>query len=186
MIVHKLPILFLGTIAYLSAVGVQAHQQNEAGKDAATQQNEDAIEQTGELQNGFTLSTRYDKTLFKNGEPVIVTLRLKNLRPTTEIFVRRGDVQNFGVKVTTADGKPVPLTEYGRLMYKMPVFGSSIQVRMKQGDEITGKLRINRIYDMSQDGKYNITISTQVDTDQNRTVITSKITSVTILYDSWV
>lgn len=181
---HKISPLFLVAAACFSGIGVQARQQDVPEKGAATTQTKgDALEQTGEIQNGFTLDTRYDKVFFKDGEPIIVTLRLKNLRPTTEIFIRHSDVQNFGVKVTTGDGKPVPLTKYGSMMYKMPVVGSSIQVRMKPGDEVTGKLSINRIYDMSVDGKYNITISTQVDTDQDRTLITSKTTSVTVAYE---
>ncbi|BCM92344.1 hypothetical protein IAD21_04223 [Abditibacteriota bacterium] len=180
MIASKFSILLVGAVVCLFTLSGRADQQSAAAQGAPTQDNQ-VIEQVGDPSNGFTLTTRFDKAVFKNGEPIKVAFRLKNLRPTLEYFSRSGYGQDFGLKVTTADGKLVPLTQYGRIIYDSPGIGSSITIKMKPGDKVSATLYVNRIYDMSEGGKYNITVSTRA--PKSGTVVTSKTTSVIVTFD---
>ncbi|RYX83342.1 hypothetical protein EON83_15075 [bacterium] len=171
MTTHKFFPLLLGTSICLSPIGVKAQQPA---------QTDQAIEQVGEPFDGFTLATQYDKAVFTDGEPIKVSFRLKNLRTTQEAFLRTIDRQDFNLKVTTADEKPVARTEYGRTEINTK---SATTARLKQGDELTGMLNVNRIYDMTKAGKYNITVSTRA--PGSGTYVYSKTTTITVAFTSF-
>jgi len=139
----------------------------------------------GKEVHGFRLSVVTDKQHYISGEAVFCTVRLKNLTDESkELPVEFiGNIYRF--TVLFPDGNPVPLTLKGKRLLGDggPQAGSGTSRPVEPGDcRVVNVSQLNRLYDMTLEGEYRISVSTRVpkSDDTGWTRIASNVAKMTI------
>jgi len=94
-----------------------------------------------------------------------VRITIKNLENDVVSYVNTSADTDYAIAVLYENGDPVPLTAYGKQTAGRKAGGGEarrIVVNLKQGDENTDQLLLNRLYDMSTAGVYVLSISRNV------------------------
>jgi RNA polymerase sigma factor (sigma-70 family) len=94
------------------------------------------------------------------GEPVHVQFLTKNVGAKPVTIVREGRTLSvFTINVVRPDGKPAPLTAYGRQL-KDRELGSRAAIKLAPSEvDDTTRLLLSRIYDMTPTGDYKVSFS---------------------------
>jgi hypothetical protein len=115
----------------------------------------------GVIIEGFQLSATPEKGVVTSGEPVRLTVRIRNTTKQDLYLATTGT--DYRVSVQRDTGKTVPLMKYGKLLENMEENGIyNIGLTIKPGQEREDVLLVSSIYDMSDPGNYSITVERKV------------------------
>lgn len=125
---------------------------------------------SGPVVEGFALSVSTEKKQYKPGEAINLLVSLKNVGETPVSFrapLSRILAYQFEVLIPpeafmiTKIAKKAPKTLYGRIFTDSSGIDSINTVHLNRGDAMTVPIPINRIFDMSLSGAYQISASTR-------------------------
>ena len=112
-------------------------------------------------QEGYTFSLRAEKERYQPEEKKNLVLVVKNVGDTEAFPGSSGFLSHAGILIYAPDGKPTPLTTYGKY-WSQPLLAGRRHSRnyiysLGPGEEaIYTSEHINRTYDMTLAGKYKI------------------------------
>jgi len=93
------------------------------------------------------------------GQPLLVELCLTNESSEPLTYFWKGDHSGFEVQVCHANGKKLPLTEYGRRYQFSSGIGLSYFVELSPGKARQVSVPLQRLYNLTQPGSYRLTVS---------------------------
>lgn len=99
------------------------------------------------------------------GSAVNLRIRIQNKSKNEVIFTVMEKYSDYeDVKLLDAKGRPVPLTQFGALMYggRRWRVGSSLLWRLGEGEHREDTLNLSRVFDLSEPGQYTLSISAAV------------------------
>lgn len=136
----------------------------------------------GPSSNGIRSALTTKKTNFSLDEPVLLTYRLENHSEKGISFSNKRSQKGF-VKMEIFQVEPnkripIPLTRYGQRLFQIPAINSISTTFINPGEYYLTdffKLPVNRVYDMSVAGNYEITTKRFVNSSQYITTNTLKI-----------
>ncbi|MEO6907642.1 MAG: hypothetical protein ABI210_07100 [Abditibacteriaceae bacterium] len=141
--------LVSGNIRDLTSLGINA--------DTAINSSQD-----GSIVEGFQLVAQTSKETFDAGEPVAVTVSLKNISDKMLSFPS-GYFNEYQVTVKDSNGNIVPLTRYSN----QPKAGMKTNfgigpMDLFKGEETQRTFLLNRLYDLTEVGEYSVSIKRYV------------------------
>ena len=109
--------------------------------------------------SGFQLKLTTTNKIFALGQPVEMTVSLKNIS-TNRTIVNVGDgYMNYSFKIIGPDGKMVQPTIYGkRLLHPTALYHQSIE-NLAPNESITAPIHLNALFAMTNLGQYVISAS---------------------------
>jgi len=126
----------------------------------------------GTVCEGFQLSTRVERETIHPGEPIVLTLLLKNTTKGRLYLSSSGPEKDFLIVVRRADGQTVQVTEYGRnLLLNRGVIYARFSVKADPGEVLKYDLELNKQYDLSSGGTFFVTVRRDIRT-RNRKAMT--------------
>lgn len=116
-------------------------------------------EKSGPVTDGCQFSLSSSKVTYRYDQSVPLRFEIKNVNVESVGMSRDHLFDMYRFDVRLPDGEPAPLTLYGKLLNQRPFFGSSVFINLDRGMTDTHELSaINRIYDMTLEGEYMITV----------------------------
>jgi hypothetical protein len=123
----------------------------------------------GSVCEGFQLSASVEPTTIPLGDPIVLTLALKNTTKVNLYLASSGPEKDFMTNVRREDGRSVDVSEYGRkLLLNRGVIYARFGVKAGPGEVLKYALELNKIYDMSSGGTYLVTIKRDIRTRDRR------------------
>jgi hypothetical protein len=114
----------------------------------------------GKAADGWQLSALPERQKVPAGEPVVVTLTLKNVGKGSLVYGEASPQDDYARMVTVTDeigAATVPKTRYGKSFQGAPV-KRFVTRTLRPGQEVTAKLYVSRVFDMTVGGTYRITV----------------------------
>jgi len=140
----------LGVIFVGGAMTLTASDDNERPKE------------TSEVPAGCRLSVTTEHKSYSAGQPIVLTVVLEN-QSKEAVDLNRGRGAGFMYKVSLPNGKLAPLTLEGQQRLGNADSGSRSRVTIEPGKSYTAKIsNLNRLYDMTLAGKYEIKVSRHI------------------------
>jgi hypothetical protein len=98
------------------------------------------------------------------GSAVNLKISLRNKRKKEIEFFLRGEYWDYDLKLVDAVGQPVPLTQYGKLVYGdyRRFGGSSYLLQLGPGKILEATVNVARVFDLTQEGEFFLSISLPV------------------------
>jgi len=93
-------------------------------------------------------------TTAKQGAPVYIRLRLKNIDVDTVWLVDNGDYHEYGFTVTDVFGRQPQQTQFGRSLPEMPILRST-DFALMRGHEEKATLDLTKLYTLTP-GRYHV------------------------------
>jgi hypothetical protein len=128
-----------------------------------------------ELQ-GQAISIKTKKAVFVPGEPIILTISLKNVS-TNDIEIVGPILAGYDIEVLGPTGEKVPLTLYGKMRFENSRLGSRAVNMLKPGTDFSLEVNLSRLFDMTLRGKYIVSAQSVVGRAQGDTRVVLKVTS---------
>jgi hypothetical protein len=116
----------------------------------------------GKAIEGQAISIATSKTVYTSGEPIILKINFKNTGHNEVLFVRRLPLAVYDVTVLMPDGTKAPLTLFGTRRFGSRSGGSKIIDSLKPGEQVRSEIELNRVFDMTIDGKYLVSVQRRV------------------------
>lgn len=115
------------------------------------------------------------------GEPLHVLLLTENVsnKSVPSITIAH-PLAVFTIRVMGPDGKPAPLTSYGRQQKDAARDSSRGQPKLALGDQDKSELLLSRIFDMTQMGDYQVSFSRFVHVNHELVAVTSNVLTITV------
>ena len=115
------------------------------------------------VEAAWELSATLEKESARAAEPVVIFIILKNISQQPGSFVRSSLLRDYNVSVTNEKGEEMPLTRFGRLEHDAAGghFRRIVQ-SIAPGEQVQDRLLVNRLYDMTMEGKYTVRIQRSV------------------------
>lgn len=118
--------------------------------------------QWGEPTDGWRLSLALDHTTYAHDAPIVATIRFQNVSGHEQRLGGDGRDFDHDLDCTTADGRRVPLTSYGKLMVENRGLGKATGGVLPPQGQTVVQLAISRHLDLSLPGRYRLVVSRQV------------------------
>jgi hypothetical protein len=110
----------------------------------------------GSSVEGCRLSLSADKTQYHAGEPVNLRVVLQN-QDRNELRTFQGEFFPYRVEIYLPNNDEAPLTLWGRMVTRTREQASNVGIILPRGESHADDLiALNRMYDMTLDGKYVI------------------------------
>ena len=141
---------------------------------AAVQWQPPAVTRSGAVEDGFQITAKSDKAVYLPGDPVIVTVSIKNVTTKDLMLADTGWDSDFEFGVTRR-GAEVPATKYGDQSHRKWVElqhlrssdigkGAGLLLRtLHPGEEKVYQFVVSRFQDMTLDGPYVIVVKRETD-----------------------
>lgn len=112
----------------------------------------------GKPVEGQRLSISAEKRTYCPGERIFLNICFQNVGQTdVEITVCR-PLGVFEINVLLPEGKPAPFTLKGKRSYDNSSMGSMSARVVKPQEQICTDIELNRLFDMTLNGKYSVTV----------------------------
>lgn len=111
---------------------------------------------TGE---GFQFTTQIEKFKFAPSTEISLTVKLKNITKDVLTHVESRPDYDYSIEVKNAQGEIMPLTRYGKGIHDVKTYFGIGSVEVWPDEEVGAKFIVNRIFDMTQEGGYTITVT---------------------------
>jgi hypothetical protein len=150
-------------IAVMLTVNVLAWNVETGLKTKTLTKAEVAARQRGRTTEGFQLSIATDKPTYSLGSPILVSVLVRNVS-SQPLWVWQTDVEaDYEIECVGSDGKAVLLTPYGRRLHApdRPIL-HAFDVTLKPAESIEHVLPLDKLYDVSRAGVYNVTVTRKV------------------------
>ena len=133
------------------------------------------VREWGPVFQGYALSIMADNTTYSNGQPVLLTITLKNAG-TNDINVVYVPAENpfrvYDIQVTSQDGKLVPTTAVGEgLIAGTKQAGSFTMTPLKAQGETSVTLVLDKYFNLTLPGRYDILVTREVRLGESNTWI---------------
>ncbi|OPZ73408.1 MAG: hypothetical protein BWY82_01138 [Verrucomicrobia bacterium ADurb.Bin474] len=136
----------------------------------------------GEVHAGFRLSLSIKNHDYERMEPIVAVLVLSNTTDRVLDTVRTSVKDAFKIRITDAQGNPVPVTRYGDTQLHGRKSSTVAPMGVQPGKTFTEEILVNRLYDLTLPGVYSVEVSRIVaDTEaKGWTFVTSNIVQLRI------
>ena len=149
-------------VLYQATLVVQSCVAGESAADETASQEPMTIE-------GFGLIVNLEKDQVGPCQPIRLAITIKNASEDELSFWETCPESDYRFIVEDDKGQVVPLTRYGQRIEKnREIVLSAVPVALKPNDERQDTILLNRIYDMTIEGKYDITAWRHVRTRDNK------------------
>jgi hypothetical protein len=128
----------------------------------------------------LALSILPDKRAYYPGERIILNLSLMNVGKSDLKTALYAPLGTYEITVFDEKGKPVPLTVDGARLVRTGKSGSMTMSRLRAGQQLAVDLPLNRIFDFSADGKYQISARKSGPPPSRDPVVTSNSVEITV------
>jgi hypothetical protein len=138
-------------------------KQSTGLKIKALSEAEVAARKWGPTTEGFQLSVASDKETYDLGRPIMLSVLLRNVSNQPLRFGQTDVETDYNIEIVGADGKMAPLTAYGKELHSLdrPIL-HAFAVSLKTGESIEHTLPLDKLYDVSRVGVYNVTVTRKV------------------------
>jgi hypothetical protein len=124
----------------------------------AGSESEKTVERTwGTAVEGQALSAMTEKAAYAPGERIILNVSFKNVGREDVKIVQTNPLALYHVSVLLPDGKPAPLTLFGKGTANCPIFARSVGT-LRPGQETSATLPLSRLFDFTLSGKYTVSV----------------------------
>ncbi|HEX8833135.1 MAG TPA: hypothetical protein VF719_02985 [Abditibacteriaceae bacterium] len=127
------------------------------GDTATAQGNKPTALEYGRISEGLQLWARAEKEETTVGQPVMVILTLKNTGVKPVSWGETSPARDFDVQAADKSSQSVLPTAYATSRLTMPIFGRVFRM-LQTGHQVTYKLPVNRLIDMTEGGTYSLVI----------------------------
>ena len=135
------------------------------------------------LSNKLQLSIKLEKNLYREFMPFKLNISIKNISKETISYAATTYNDNIKIIVTDTKGNTVPLTKYGEYYYNKPKESIRFFEREIKPNETYGFVEtINRLYDMSQFGKYYIKVNAELSNESNEVIAVLKSNTEELIF----
>jgi hypothetical protein len=122
-----------------------------------------AARKWGPITEGFQLSVAADKETYRLGNPVVMSVLVRNVSGRPLGFTQSDPQIDYDVECVGSDGKIAPLTTYGQRFHgSESVIIHAGGVRLKPAESFEHVLPLDKLYDVSRVGMYNVTVTRKV------------------------
>ena len=115
-----------------------------------------AADEWGEETSGVRLKLTATQKEYDASSPNTLSLTLKNFSNESKPFMESKTLYEYKFTVKDKNGKAVPLTELGKKELEEPHFPRIFVLDLKPGEELKATVELNRYFEMSQSGTYEI------------------------------
>lgn len=114
----------------------------------------------GLITEGFQLTAQVEQVNFMPAAPIVLTVTLKNTTDKTLSHLTSRPEIDYPIEVKNKKGEIMPLTRYGqRLKKSSKTFWSIGGSDLVPGEEVSNTFIVNRVFDMTDDDEYTITVT---------------------------
>ncbi|MGA3080303.1 MAG: hypothetical protein ABSD44_02845 [Terracidiphilus sp.] len=140
---------------------------------------------TGENSPPFTITISASHQPFHAGEKMLVHVALTNVSDKTLTVSGSASSEEaewfYAVQVHDTNGKDAPETEYGRAARANAVqFGSMVTDWIKPGGKFEEGVDLNKLFDLTSPGEYEVQLSRHISDDPKKDVVTSNKITITV------
>jgi hypothetical protein len=144
----------IGTFVLPVLLMVDAGPRSETGK---------RVRQTwGKAVEGQAVSISSEKMAYAPGERILLHVRFKNVGRKEVRVLRAHSLALYKVSLLLPDGKAAPWTLFGKRQLDGSGEGSRDVDILKVGEESRVELELTRLFDLSLDGKYTVSVERAV------------------------
>ena len=118
--------------------------------------------QWGETKEGFSLSISLDKREISRGQPVLVTVRIKNVSDMELRLVETDSEKDYSFVLKDSEGKELPKLRYQKRLEETKEEFRRKATIISPGQVIEYKTNLGRRFDLSLEGEYSIQAQRQV------------------------
>jgi hypothetical protein len=145
---------------------------------------ESANREWGQPVGGQAISIAIEKKDCITGDKVILNIAVKNMSDHDVRSRVSGPLDLFKIRVSFPDGRDVPLTMWGRREVLDAAGGSLSDRTLHPGEQISVRIMLSRLFDLSLGGKYTVMAKTKVIVDTKaRKIATANSNSLQIEID---
>jgi hypothetical protein len=108
------------------------------------------------------ISASVDKPEFKASENVYITVVVRNASAAPVPYAAHPFAPDVDYHVTSADGKPVPLTAYGHGRKDAIAVASSRTEQLAPGEAVVYEILLGRVYDLTLAGTYRFQVAKEM------------------------
>jgi hypothetical protein len=122
----------------------------------------------GPVLKGLQMSSRVDRSRYRADEPIMVEVVIKNTsKEVVFLGMSIDDQASFDIAVSLNESGAgglgrMPLTKYGARRFAPLNAAKNIPIRLKEGEERRYRFPLNRMYDMTLDGKYSVVVNRSI------------------------
>ena len=118
------------------------------------------VSQWGAEKDSLQMSVHTDKQEYAVGDIVILKITIRNVNEASRGLIEYNPETDFKVTLTDAQGKPIPLTQWGRSLPAPPLAApvSVFSRPLVQATDIIHTLILSRRFDLSERGRYLVTV----------------------------
>ena len=98
------------------------------------------------------------------GAAIDLKITVENRSKTEVAFIARGAYWDYEIQVIDNMRRKVPLTRFGKYIYgdSRGIVEQALYERLKPGERIVSKLNVARLFDLSEDGEYEMEVAFHV------------------------
>jgi hypothetical protein len=108
---------------------------------------------------GQVLGIATDREAYAPGEPITLKIYLKNVSVHEIHFVRWSALDMFRTSVFLPDGKPAPLSLYGKERFSRNHSSGWSFSLLKPGEVVSFNVELSRLFDFSLEGRYMVSVA---------------------------
>ena len=116
------------------------------------------VEKNAALKNVVILASMQYESIV--GSAVPLKIKVQNESKKNLNSWEKGKYWDYDLKLLDSKGRPVPLTQFGKVVYGgARNFGSGQEKRFAAGKQVEETLNLIRVFDLSMEGEYTLSIN---------------------------
>jgi hypothetical protein len=122
----------------------------------------------GPVKKGLQMSGRVDRARYRADEPIMLEVAIRNTsKKSVFLGMSATDTSSFDIAVSYVGGGltqvgRMPLTKYATWRFAPFDATKNIAISLKEGEVRRYRFPLNRMYDMTLDGKYSVVVNRSI------------------------